>query len=204
VTSPETFGVVWLAPRLARFGRQLPALSVELRPSGEVLDLGRREAEVAVRFFRARQEGLVARRVGEVGHGLYASEKYLARRPVRGPAELPAHPLLLPADGPELAWVRQLVRGARPAFSSDVSLALSEAARADAGVALLPHYLGDATPGLVHVPMPREPTEPIWLTVHRDLRRSPRVRVLLEFLVEAIRADQSLLAGKRPNPREFA
>ncbi len=197
VTSPETFGVAYLAPRLARFGRQYPAVTIELRPSGEVLDLGRREAELAVRFFRTRHEGLVARHVGEVAHGLYASATYLSRRPIRGPGELNTHPLLLPGSGPELTWLRQLVRGAKPSFVSDVSMVLAEAARADAGVALLPRYLGDATAGLVYLPMPREPTEPIWLTVHKDLRRSPRVRVLLEFLVGAVRADRGLLTGTR-------
>ncbi len=197
VTSPETFGVAYLASRLARFGRQYPALCIDLQPSGEVRDLGRQEAEVAVRFFRSKHERLVVRREGEIAHGLFASTAYLARRPVRSAAELDGHALLLPSSGPELLWLRQLVPFARPAFQSEVSLTLAEAARADAGVALLPRYLGDATPELQHLPMPKEPTEPIWLTVHRDLRQTPRVRVVLEFLVETLRADRALLTGAR-------
>src|SRR6185436_8364499 len=43
VTSPETFGIAYLASRLARFGSQYPALCVELVPAGAVLDLGRSE-----------------------------------------------------------------------------------------------------------------------------------------------------------------
>ncbi len=197
VTSPETFGVAYLAARLARFGRQYPALSIDLQPSGEVRDLGRQEAEVAVRFFRSRHDRLVVRRVGEVAHGLYASVAYLGRRPVRNAAELDGHALLLPTSGPELTWLRQLVPGARAAFQSDVSLTLAEAARADAGVALLPRYLGDVTPGLQHLSMPKEPSEPVFLTVHKDLRHTPRVRVVLEFLVETLRADRALLGGGR-------
>jgi DNA-binding transcriptional LysR family regulator len=195
VTSPETFGIAYLAPRLARFGRQYPALCIELLPAGAVLDLGRSEAELAVRVVRTRHESLVARRIGEVGHGLYASAAYLARHPLKGPGDLLAHALLLPASGVELTWLRQLAPEARPAFVSDVSLVLAEAARADAGVAALPRYLGDRAPGLIHVPMPREPTETLWLTVHRDLRQTPRVRVLFDFLVGAIAADRGLLIG---------
>ncbi len=194
VTSPETLGITYLASRLARFGRQYPALCVELVPAGAVLDLGRREAEIAVRFVRTRHDSLVSRRVGEVGHGLYASAAYLARHPLRGPGDLPAHPLLLPTDGVELAWLRRLVPSPRVAFVSEVSMALAEAARADAGVTVLPRYLGD-TSGLTHIAMPREPTEPLWLTVHRDLRQTPRVRVLLDFLVSAVRADRGRLLG---------
>jgi DNA-binding transcriptional LysR family regulator len=195
VTSPETFGIAYLASRLARFGRQYPALCIELLPAGAVLDLTRCEAELAVRFVRTRHEALVVRRIGEVGYGLYASAAYLARRPLRGPGDLPAHPLLLPTSGVELTWLRELAPSTQPAFVSEVSLVLLEAARADAGVALLPRYLGDTTPGLTHVPMPREPTEPLWLTVHRDLRQTPRVRVLFDFLVGAVKADRALLLG---------
>lgn len=195
VTSPESFGVAYLAARLARFGRQYPALGIELVPAGAVLDLSRSEAELAVRFVRTRHESLVARRIGEVGYGLYASAAYLARHPLKGAGELRAHPLLLPASGVELAWVRQLAPDSRPAFVSDVSLVLAEAAGADAGVAALPRYLGDGAAGLVHLPMPRAPSETLWLTVHRDLRQTPRVRVLFDFLVAAVRTDRELLAG---------
>jgi DNA-binding transcriptional LysR family regulator len=195
VTSPETFGIAYLAPRLARFGRQYPALCVELLPAGAVLNLHRREAELAVRFVRTPHESLRIRRVGEVRHGFYASAAYLARHPVRGPGELHEHPLLLPASGVELAWLQHLSPCARPAFVSDVSLALAEAAQADAGLAVLPRFLGDRTPGLTHVPMPREPGQPLWLTVHRDLRQTPRVRVLVDFLVDTLRADRDLLLG---------
>ncbi|MFY0540527.1 hypothetical protein [Nannocystis pusilla] len=43
--------------------------------------------------------------------------------------------------------------------------------------------------------MPREPSETLWLTVHRDLRQTPRVRVLFDFLVGVARDDRALLLG---------
>jgi DNA-binding transcriptional LysR family regulator len=78
-----------------------------------------------------------------------------------------------------------------------VSLALQAAARASAGVTVLPRYLGDKDPALRHVPMPDEPSEPIWLTVHRDLKRTPRVRALLDFLAATLEEDAGLLRGAR-------
>jgi DNA-binding transcriptional LysR family regulator len=195
VTSPETFGIAYLATRLARFGRRHPALCVELVPSSAVLDLNRSEAELALRFFRTKHESLAVRRVGAFSYGLYASESYLLHRPLKGPSELPAHALLLPPSGVERTWVSQLAPSARATFVSEISLVLAEAARTDVGVAALPRYLGETTPGLVYLPMPHEPSEPLWLTVHRDLRKSPRVRVLFDFLAGAITADRRLLLG---------
>lgn len=198
ITSPETFGVAYLAPRLAAFGRSHPGLTLELAPSGEVLDLGRREADVAVRFFRSRPQSLVVRRVAEVGYGLYASPDYLAAHPVDGPDDLANHRLLAPPTSPtatDARWLAGLSRGARPAFVSDLTLALIGAAHAHAGVAVLPRYLGDPDPGLTHLPMPDAPVDVVWLTVHQDLKDTPRVRVVLDFLAAAMKDDRALLRG---------
>ncbi|MFO0548742.1 MAG: LysR family transcriptional regulator [Polyangiaceae bacterium] len=197
VTSPETFGASYLAPKLAGLRSRHPGLSIELDPRGDVLDLGRREAEVAVRFFRSSAADLVVRRAGEVRYGLYASESYLAEHPVVSQKDLARHALLgVPeADAPESRWLARLAPGARLAFSSTLSLALLGAARAGAGVAVLPRYLGDPEPALRHLPMPHAPAEPIWLTVHRDLRRTPRIRAVLDYLVAALAADAGFLEG---------
>jgi DNA-binding transcriptional LysR family regulator len=171
---------------------------VELIPGGAVLDLGRREAEVAVRPFRSTQGDLVARRVADVSYGLYASADYLARRPLKHARELAAHAVLA-SDAPkdlERRWLARLAPNVKPAFVSPLSSALLEAARASAGVAVLPRYLADAEPSLRRVPMPDAPVEPLWLTVHRDLKQTPRVRSLLDFLIAAMRADAPRFEGR--------
>jgi DNA-binding transcriptional LysR family regulator len=199
VTSPETFGVSYLAPRLAAFGVAHRGLSLVLDPGGEVLDLGRRQAEVAVRFFRSRDQHLVVKRVGEVSYGLYASSEYLARHPVKSARELKEHPLLVSTPGPnvvEAQWVKRLTGGTAPAFVSTLSLALLNAARASAGIAVLPRYLGDPESMLRRLDMPDAPSEPVWLTVHQDLKQTPRVRAVLDFLAAQMKEDAWLLRGR--------
>jgi DNA-binding transcriptional LysR family regulator len=188
VTSPETLGVAFLAPALAAFGRKHPDLVIELEPAGTVLDLGRQEAEIAVRCFKSKGENLVVRRVASIGYGLYASHNYLAQRPTFGLETIADFSFLGPPGAKELetVWLKRLCPKAHVGFVSTLSIALREAARADAGIAILPRYLGDAEPSLRYLPMPNEPTESVWLTVHKDLRSSPRVRAVLDFLVEAL------------------
>lgn len=198
VTSPETFGVSYLAPRLAAFGLQHPGITVELTPSGQVLDLGRGEAEIAVRLFRSRAQNLVARRVAEVGYGLYASPDYLAAHPLDSADELGLHRLLLPstaAPSVEGTWLARFAPGARAVFVSDLSIALLGAAKAGAGLTVLPRYLGDGEAALRRIPMPDPPSETVWLTVHEDVKNAPRVRVLLDFLAGILREDRRLLLG---------
>jgi DNA-binding transcriptional LysR family regulator len=199
VTSGETLGAVYLAPRLAKLGREHPGLTLEVFTGGQVLDLARREADIAVRLFRSKHESLVIRKVGDLAHGLYASKAYLAERPWKGPKTLAHHAIVNSMVEPgavEAKWVEKLTGGKRPVFVSNLTTALLEAAKAGAGVTVLPRYVGDAEPSLTYLPMADEPREPIWITVHRDLKQARRIRVVLDYLRQCISADSALFLGK--------
>jgi len=199
VTSPETLGTHYLAARLGVFAQEHAKLRIELNPAGQVLDLGRREAEVAIRTFKSKQKDLVIRRVAVVRYGLYASRDYLARHPLGSPDELRHHRLLSPPREPgevEAHWLCKLAPDVEPHLVSVLSAALLEAARAGAGVAALPRYLGEADPTLRHIPMPKPPTTSLYLTVHKDLRQTPRVRAVLDFIVARMKSDATLFTGR--------
>jgi DNA-binding transcriptional LysR family regulator len=196
ITAPESFGIGWLAPRLAHFSERHKGLRVDLEPSGAVLNLNRREAEIALRTFRSKDQALAVRRACDVGYGLYASRAFLARTPIRRPDDLAGRPLLTgPTDDKETRWLAKLSKGTAPTFTCVVAVALVGAAKAGAGVAVLPRYLGDAEPELTYLPMPDEPHESLWLTVHRDLRTTPRVRAVLDFLVDQLQREKVALRG---------
>jgi DNA-binding transcriptional LysR family regulator len=180
VTAGETFGACYLAPRLAHFGREHPGLTVELVMGGDVLDLARREADIAVRLFRSQHADLVIKRAGELAHGLYAAKTYLVKHPV---------------NIVEAQWLEQLSGGAHPAFVSNLTMALVAAVREGAGIAVLPRYIGDADKALKHIAMPNEPRETIWVTVHRDMKQTPRVRIVLDFIHACLKKDRKLLLG---------
>lgn len=191
VTAPETFGMTWLARALSGFAAAHPLVTVQLDPTGALADLGLGEAELAIRNVRSTDPRLVVVPVAEIPYGAYASVRYLAEHPVRAGADLvDCRVLCTPAESVESAWLARLVPSVRPAFVSELSLALLAAAKAHAGVALLPRFLGDAEPTLQYIPLPGEPSEPLWLTVHEDARSIPRVRALMSFLRKAFREAQ--------------
>ena len=69
---------------------------------------------------------------------------------------------------------------------SDISSHLA-AARAGAGVAGLPCFLGDAEPELMRLDYEGAMfSRDIWLVVHCDLRRSAPVRTVMEFVARVI------------------
>lgn len=197
VTAPESFGIAWLAPRLAELARAHPGLHIDLDPTGAVLDLSRRQAEVALRHVRTKDASLVSRHAAELGHGLYASRSFLARYPVRSPADLSGRPVLTSPQGDlEAEWLERLAPDAMPIFTCVLAVALVAAAKTGVGIAVLPRYLGDAEEELVYLPMPDEPKQSLWITVHKDLRKTPRVRAVLDFIAESLQREQGALRGR--------
>ena len=74
-----------------------------------------------------------------------------------------------------------------------------EAAREGLGLALLPCFLGDAEPGVIRVPgTVTLDGKSIWLLYHSDLRRTARVRTLIDHLAPAIRRHRRLIEGSAP------
>ena len=58
-----------------------------------------------------------------------------------------------------------------------------------------PHYLGRGDTSLVLNPdNAQELSSPLWLAVHPDVRRSPRVTLMAELLAEMLQAHAALLA----------
>ena len=75
---------------------KFPSLAIQLAGDNRTIDLGKGEADIALRMFRPSESGLVARRAFEVGWGAYASKDYVAKHGVPASvADLPNHQLVL-------------------------------------------------------------------------------------------------------------
>ncbi len=195
-----------IAPRLRELLGRHPALQVELVASNQVANLARREADLAVRLFRPREPALVARRVGTLSFGLYASDDYLRSHGRPRDARLPGHDLLgferTVARGPGPAsWLEELA--GRVALRASSATAVLAATRESLGVGLLPCFIADPVPGLSRV-VPALRSSEIWLTVHGDLRTSARTRAGMTFLTELFREAGPALKGDGERPPERA
>lgn len=193
ITTLEWIGHHVLAPVLAGFCRLHPGVTVELITADRVFSLTRHEADIALRSTRFEQEGLVERRVGVSPRGLYASDAYLAERGVPDyAAGCPGHTLIsvgeIAGTLPHLHWLRDhLAPQARVALRSNSIDVHAAAARAGAGLAVLPLALGDHMPGLVRLSPPEPPpTREFWLGFHEDLRHTQRVRKLVTYIASEL------------------
>jgi len=194
ISASEVIGAEVLPPIVARLREAHPALKVELVSTNRVQDLLRREADIAVRMVRPKQEQLVARRIGQIELGFHARKDYLARHGTpRRMEELASHSLI-GYDQPS-AFVRNVGKAlqgyGREAFSlrTDSDLAQLALIRAGAGIGVCQVGLARRREALVRV-MPRAFSLKLetWVTMHEDLRGSPRCRAAFDALAEGLSA----------------
>lgn len=193
LTSGDGLAVYVLAPRLLELRARYPELEVDLRGDTRVLDLSRREADVAVRVFRPREPSLVARKLAAFPFGVYGSEAYFARkgRP-SSVRDLSRHDWVVPdaaqEGAPHQVWRRRNAPGARAAVRASTTSLLMAACASGLGLALVPELLATHEPRLVPV-LPRTaglPSGELWAVTHQDLRHSARVNAVLSWLVEVL------------------
>jgi DNA-binding transcriptional LysR family regulator len=185
LSAPPVLAAHLLAQHLAHFRSRYPDIRLSLVAQAQQVSLSRREADVALRLVRPEEAGSVARKLGTMAFGLYARRDYAHR-------ELPERWQFIAydesfADLPQQRWLLGIA-GARPIACelSDISGHLI-AARAGAGVAGLPCFLGDADPDLVRIGEDNPLfCRDIWLVVHRDLRKTPSVRAVMDFVAALI------------------
>lgn len=194
VTASDVIGIEVLPPALAALRAAHPHVAVELVLTDRVQDLLRHEADIAVRMARPRQEQLVAQRAGMLDIGLHASSDYVQRAGVPATlAELEGHALI--GFDQETAFVRGASKGfaawRRDAFAlrTDSNVAQLALIRAGAGIGLCQVPLAQRAPVLTRVlPSVAALTLDVWITMHSDLRASPRCRVVFDALVRVLKA----------------
>lgn len=193
VTTTDTLMASILSPMLTSFQDAHPNISLELSASNAVVDLSRREADVAIRPMTEAPETSVGRRICAVAFAVYTSARSESGTQQRW---------IAPSDalaGTSVArWMRNETRAADPAIRVDSLLLMRELCSAGAGLAALPCYLGDGDARLVRVqPAIKEMTTALWVLTHPDLARTTRIRLFVDFVAAALGRERLLLEGLR-------
>jgi DNA-binding transcriptional LysR family regulator len=191
LSAPPVLVTHLLVEHLARFRTQYPNVKLSLSADGQQVSLSRREADVAVRLVRPSEAGSVARKVGAMHFALYAHRSYAhLNTPERW--QFIAFDQSY-ADMPQQRWLLGIA-GDRPVACelNHISEHLI-AVRAAVGLAGLPYFIGDRDRDLIRVGEGAPPfARDIWLLVHRDLRKTPAVRAVMDFVAGVISEHEDL------------
>lgn len=196
VSGPPTFLSRFLAPRLLPLQGQQPGLRIELVGESRQISLGQGEADLALRMFRPREKGVVARRLAVIAYGLYGSRDYLAS------CDEDARDFLGYDDSldhlPQQHWLKLLAGDRSFALRSNDLANLLTAARAGLGLAVLPCIMTRDAPDLVSVPTRLPPlTRELWLLFHRDIGRAPAVRAVIDRITAITTQAKAAFLGEQ-------
>ncbi|MEL6242900.1 MAG: LysR family transcriptional regulator [Pseudomonadota bacterium] len=187
LTAPQLFIAHFLAPMLDRFDRDYPQIDLRIRASNEILDLTRREADLAIRISRSPGDTLKGLRLLEQHTASFASRSW-------------AEQIAVDPDG-MIDWIifdgySDVPKGIDPIypnnrvrFRMNDMVAMSGAAQAGLGVVRMPMFLGRSLPGLEQVPLlSPQPYADVWILAHPDVWPSARVKAFSDVLVSYCRA----------------
>jgi DNA-binding transcriptional LysR family regulator len=190
ITASEMVSAYLLPDMLRALRATHPEIQVELVASNAVENLLEREADIALRMVRPQQGTLIARRLPDQPLALYAHGDYVLAHGQPTPATLERH-----------EWVGydrsdQMLRGFRDAgfqvgkemfaFRCDNQIVAWHAVLAGLGIGVGMVRVAALSPQLVRV-LPKIPVPPLplWLTAHRELRGTPRLKLVFDFLAAA-------------------
>ncbi|GAB2886548.1 LysR family transcriptional regulator [Paraburkholderia jirisanensis] len=182
----------FLSARLPRLTARHPGLDIELSASVRAVSLDLREADIALRFGRPLDGDVIARPLVTLDYGFYAAPEWQQRIAVG------ATPVFVAFDEAnasiaDAAWLMRCFPRARFAFRADNQSAQAAAARAGAGIAMLPHFIGRAVAGLVPCALePLPPSRELWMITRPGDNKNRAVRAATDFLTETFVAERAL------------
>jgi DNA-binding transcriptional LysR family regulator len=197
VTLAPLLGTHLFMPDFAEFASLHPDIEMEVLPSGELMNLTNRDADIAIRVVYDRTTlplNLHGVKGPDLFGGVYMSAALLARCRA---GQTDAVRWIVASEQEVPAWAREgEIRTAEVPFRTPDGETMIAAAREGMGMAILPCFVGDADPLLVRVPgsgLYQHGT--LWLLTQGETRKTKRVRLFIDFLSNRLASHASLLAG---------
>lgn len=188
VATTDSLGKHFVIPAIARLRTEHPGIDVVCLTSQGLVNLTRREADVAIRTLRPESPDLIVRHLSSFQTGIYASGAYLAARGTPAPGggfeghDLVVYQHAVAPTMPSALCGESATRG-KVMFQASSTVVLADATAAGLGVAELPCYLADLEPDLVRIMPHCASSFDVWLVAHADLYKTARVQALIGALV---------------------
>jgi DNA-binding transcriptional LysR family regulator len=197
ITTTVAFGTTWLTPRAREFLQIYPEIQLSLLLDDTELDLGMREADIAIRMTSPRQPDLIQRHLMTIRFHVYGHVNYLKRKGVPKTVQdldnhdLIAYPTDMRAPISNINWLLDAgdpPQGTRnPIMRVNNVYAIFKAVESGLGMAALPDYMVEGSRDIVRVlPELNGPTVETYFVYAEELRHSKRIAVFRDFLVRKV------------------
>lgn len=192
ITASDSMSAFHLPPLLKKLRDIAPGIRIEVVASNEVRDLQRREADIAIRHVEPEQPDLIARLIAEPSAFLYASSGYLDEFGRPGFVSDLSRAAFIGLENRErsvstfnslgLSLTTDNIR-----YMSGSGVVTWQLIKQGLGIGLMDEHTAAITPGIEKALPALDPIKfPVWLTTHRELHTSRRIRIVWDFLAREI------------------
>ncbi len=191
ISASEVYAALILPPIIKKLRYLEPKIKVEIISSNAASDLRMREADIAIRNFQPTQSELIARKLKDNCARLYATPEYLKTLDEPINEQTLAHAKFVSFDSSGLLIKRLNSLGLNISKSNfpiytESHLTHWELVKQGLGIGMMPDEIGDIEPSVVRVLSDIKIEFPVWLTTHRELRTSRRVRYVFDLLAKEL------------------
>jgi DNA-binding transcriptional LysR family regulator len=211
VAITEGLGTFWLAPRLVEFQQSFPNIQIDLQCATRSADVSRHEADIAIHLSRPAALEVKLVRLGRMHMMFFAGQKYIeARGMPRTAAELIRHRLVMQVA--DQASFKEAFESFFPGLAprdllvmkTNVSSANYWAVANGAGIGVFPSYACALGGKMIPLEVELNRSFDIWLSYHPGSGRIPRIRHMIDWLVEAFNpAKYPWFKDEFVHPRDF-
>lgn len=193
ISASEMVSLHVLPGLLRKLAVSAPDIRLAVVASDSVVNLLRRDADIAIRMVRPEQQSVIARRIGQMPLLPCAAQSHIDRWGMpRSMAELLRQPMILPDRDPAFGQFLRKAGITRDAFNIALltdSIPLSwQAISQGLGVGVAARHMIERTAHVHRVPVELHvPPLPVWLAVHRELRTSQAIRRVFDFLADELK-----------------
>lgn len=196
LSTPEGFANFFFADKIRNFCDAHPHITLELVTIQQIMSLSRKEADIAVSLDPPKDGPYLTEKLTDYSLNVYATKSYLADAPpIRHRQDLLAHPFIGYIEDmifvPGLDYLGDIHPGIKARFQSSSIFAQLTATLNGLGLCVLPHFITRSLPELeIILPEEVELRRSYWLMRHRDLTQIPRVRMVTDYIFEAVKENQ--------------
>jgi DNA-binding transcriptional LysR family regulator len=208
LSAPEGFANFFFADKIRDFCDSHPNISLELVTIQQIMSLSRKEADIAVSLDPPKEGPYLTEKLTDYNLNVYGSKSYLAKAAsIRSREDLLEHPFIGYIEDmifvPGLDYLGDVHPGIKARFQSSSIFAQMTATLNGLGLCVLPHFITRTQPDLqIVLPDEVELRRNYWLVCHRDLSHIPRVRMVTDYIFDAVKHNQNAFLRGFQAPEE--
>lgn len=194
ITASDVMSAHVLPAVVKEIRKQAPLLEIDIVAANDIRDLQRREADIAIRHVRPEQPDLTAKLIGEASGRFYAADSYITENgKPESVADLVNHDFIgFGDDARMIEYLRPVVTLSQRNFriGSENGVVGLEMAKHGLGIIPMSDRVANDIEGMQLILPDMEPfVFPIWLTVHRELHTSRRIRLVFDLLADFLKRE---------------